>query len=128
MRGSYPGGDAKSCVAWAALLLLGAATSLGQNPPTSHVVIPNPTPRPPDLKQELGDSPRDEKKREVASLQNQLRAREVWLESNQILLLAQELQQEIVAKKRSTSMAVDAAKVGKIEKLARTVQEKMKSE
>lgn len=126
MRGSYPGGDA-SWVAWVALLLSTAA-SFGQNPPTSHVVIPNPTPRPPDLKQELGDSPRDEKKREVASLQNQLRAREVWLESNQILLLAQELEQEIVAKKRSTSMAVDAAKVGKIEKLARTVQEKMKSE
>ena len=78
------------------------------------------------MKQALGESPADQKKREAVSLQNQLRAREIWLESNQMLLLAQELEQEIVSKKRSTSMAVDAAKVAKIEKLARTVQEKMK--
>jgi hypothetical protein len=78
------------------------------------------------LKQELGDSPADQKKRERVSLQNQMRAREIWLESNQILLLAQQLQQAVVSEKKSTSMAVNAAKVMKIEKLAQTVQEKMK--
>jgi hypothetical protein len=55
-----------------------------------------------------------------------MRAREIWLESNQILLLAQELDQELLSKKKSTSMAVKASKVAKIEKLAQTVQEKMK--
>jgi hypothetical protein len=124
MRGSFSGFDLKSCFVCA--LLLGAAASLGQNPPASHVIIPNPTPRPPDLKQELGDSPADQKKRERVSLQNQMRAREIWLESNQILLLAQQLQQAVVSEKKSTSMAVNAAKVMKIEKLAQTVQEKMK--
>jgi hypothetical protein len=108
------------------VLLLGTAATFGQEQNPTHVVIPNPTPRPPDLKQQFGDNPADQKKREAVWLENQLRAREVWLESNQILLLAQQLQQEIVSRKKSTSMAADAAKVAKIEKLARTVQENMK--
>jgi len=95
-----------------------------QNPP--RVIIPNPTPRPPDLDQQLGDNPADQKKREVVSLQSQLRAREIWLESNQILLLAQELQQEVVLKKKPLPLAAEAAKAAKIEKLARTVQDNMK--
>jgi uncharacterized protein YhfF len=66
------------------------------------------------------------KKQEVLSIQNQIRAREIWLESNQILLLAQQLQQEIVFGKKSASMAANAAKVRQIEKLAQIVQEKMK--
>jgi hypothetical protein len=126
MRGSFSGVDAKSCFLCA--LLLCSAATLGQNQPQplNHVVIPNPTPRPPDLKQALGDSPADQKKRATVSLQSQLRAREVWLESNQILLLAQQLQQEILSAKRSTSMAVNAAKVAKIEKLAQSVQQQVK--
>ena len=105
------------------------AVATGQNqPPTSpHVIIPNPTPRQPDLQKELGDNPRDQKKREALLLQSQLRAREIWLESNQILLLAQQLQQEIRPGKKSPSMAANAVKVGKIEKLAQSVQEKMKT-
>jgi|SRR5450631_3192602 hypothetical protein len=107
-------------------LFLRAGVAIGQNPPSSHVIIPNPTPRPPDLKQQLGETPKDQKKREVVSIQNQLRAREIWLESNQILLLAQQLQQEILSSKKSASMTANAAKVGQIEKLAQSVQEKMK--
>jgi hypothetical protein len=72
------------------------------------------------------DNPADRKKQEALSIQNQLRAREIWLESNQILLLAQQLQQEILSDKKSTSMTANAAKAGKIEKLAQSVQEKMK--
>jgi hypothetical protein len=124
MRGFSSGIDAKGWYLCA--LLMGATAVFGQNTPPPHVVIPNPTPRPPDLQQELGNSPTDQKKREAISLESQLRAREVWLESNQILLLAQQLEQEIVSGKKQTSMAVKAAKVAKIEKLAQTVQEKMK--
>jgi hypothetical protein len=126
MRGSFSGVGAKNYFLCA--LLLFPISPLGQNqsPPVNHVIIPNPTPRPPDLKQELGDRPADHKKREAISLQNQLRAREIWLESNQILLLAQQLQLAAVSDKKSTSMAANAAKVLKIEKLAQTVQEKMK--
>jgi hypothetical protein len=126
MRGFFSGVGAKSCLLFA--LALCAAGARGQQQQPTHVVIPNPTPRPPDLKQELGDSPGDQKKREAVSLENQMRAREIWLESNQILLLAQELDQELASKKKSTSMAVKAAKVAKIEKLAQSVQEKMKSQ
>lgn len=124
MRSFFSGIDLKSCLLCA--LFLGTAATFGQEQNPTRVVIPNPTPRPPDLKQEFGDSPADQKKRETISIETQLRAREVWLESNQILLLAQQLHQEIVSGKKSTSMAADAAKVAKIEKLAQTMQEKMK--
>jgi hypothetical protein len=107
-------------------LIVGAGAALGQNPPASHVIIPNPTPRPPDLKQEYGDNPKDQKKREALLLQSQLRAREIWLESNQILLLAQQLQEGVLSRKKPTSMSANAVKVGEIEKLAQSVQEKMK--
>lgn len=97
-------------------------------PGSSHVFIPNPTPRPPDLKRDLEDNSKEQKERKAHSLQAQLRAREIWLESNQILLLAQQLQQEINSgKKNPAPMSQDAAKVAQIEKLARSVQEKMKA-
>jgi hypothetical protein len=108
------------------MLVVCAGTAFGQNPPQHDVVIPNPTPREPDLEKVYGDNPADQKKREALSLQGQLRGREIWLESNQILLLAQQLQEEIVSRKRSASMSASAAKVGKIEKLAQSVQEKIK--
>ena len=106
-------------------LILCAGTAFGQNPnpPSSHVIIPNPTPREPDLEKVYGDNSKDQKKQQTLLLQSQLRAREIWLESNQILLLAQQLQQDVSGKK---SMTVNATKVAQIEKLARSVQEKMK--
>ncbi|MGC1422895.1 MAG: hypothetical protein WA354_23395 [Terracidiphilus sp.] len=90
------------------------------------MIIPNPTPREPDLEKVYGDNQADQKKQEAFSIQNQLRAREIWLESNQILLLAQQLQQDILSTKKTSSMSANAAKAGKIEKLAQSVQEKMK--
>jgi hypothetical protein len=90
-----------------------------------EVVIPNPTPRDPDLTQVYGNTPEDREKQRRMSAENQLRAREIWLESNQILLLAQQLQQEIVAGKKSVSMQTNAARAGQIEKLAKSVREKM---
>jgi hypothetical protein len=109
--------------AW--VLCAGISTGRSQNPPTSHVVIPNPTPRQPDLEKQF-DTPNDQKNKGSLSIQNQLRAREIWLESNEILLLAQQLQQEIISGKRSVSMSVNAGKAGQIEKLAQSVQKKMK--
>jgi hypothetical protein len=126
MQGFSPGFGSARFVLGA--LILCAGTALGQsnpNPPASHVAIPNPTPREPDLEKVYGDDSKEQKKQQALLLQGQLRAREIWLESNQILLLAQQLQQEVVTKK-SASMAANAAKVGQIEKLAQSVQEKMK--
>src|ERR1700676_1812503 len=107
-------------------LVICAELAVGQNPPASHVIIPNPTPRPPDLKQEFGDNPKDQKKREALLLQSQLRAREIWLESNQIMLLAQQVQDGVLSRKKSAPMSANAAKVAQIEKLAQSVQQKMK--
>ena len=109
--------------------LIWAPGAFAQNvpEPSTHVVIPNPTPRPPDLQQELENNSKEQKQKAM-SLQGQLRAREIWLESNQILLLAQQLQQEINSgKKNPAPLSQDAAKVAQIEKLARSVQEKMKA-
>src|SRR5579859_6063186 len=108
-------------VLWLPLIFISTATC--QNSPPPHVIIPNPTPRPNDLEQVYGDNSKDAKKQKDLSIQNQLRAREIWLESNQILLLAQQLQQDVSGKK---SMSANATKVTQIEKLARSVQEKMK--
>ena len=110
------------------LALLQSPGVLAQNQPpaSTHVVIPNPTPRPPDLKEELENTSKDQKQK-AQSLKGQLRAREIWLESNQILLLAQQVQQEINSgKKNAAPLSQDAAKVAQIEKLARSVQEKLK--
>jgi hypothetical protein len=109
----------------ASALCTGMSTGRSQNPPTSHVTIPNPTPRQPDLEKEF-ETPNDQKNKASLSIQNQLRAREIWLESNEILLLAQQLQQEINSGKKSVSMNVNAGKAGQIEKLAQSVQRKMK--
>lgn len=124
MRGSSPVFDSGRVILCTLVLCSGAA--IGQSPPQHQVIIPNPTPRQPDLEKVYDDNPTDKKKQEVLSIQNQLRAREIWLESNQILLLAQQLHQEIVSDKKSTSMSANAVKAGKIEKLAQSVQEKIK--
>ena len=100
---------------------------MAQNASPTKVMIPNPTPRQPDLKQVYDGTPEEQEKQQAASLQNQLRAREIWLESNQILFLAQQLQQEILSGKKSASMEANAAKAGQIEKLAKSVQQKMKT-
>jgi hypothetical protein len=120
--------------AFGLLLLLSAIVwsprALAQNvpEPSTHVIIPNPTPRPPDLKEELDSGSKEQQEQKVLSIKGQLRAREIWLESNQILLLAQQLQQEINSgKKNPAPLSQDAAKVAQIEKLARSVQEKMKA-
>lgn len=124
MRGTFAGVGARNC--FLLPLILGVASAFGQNSPPPHVTIPNPTPRPPDLTQEYSDNPSDQKKSDTISVQNQLRAREIWLESNQILLLAQQLQEQILTAKKSVSTPANAAKVARIEKLAQSVQEKMK--
>jgi hypothetical protein len=105
--------------------LLSQAVVCAAQDPQRSVYIPNPTPRDPDLKQVFKDTPEDQEKQRVTSIKNQLRAREIWLESNQILLLAQQLQQEILSAKKSATMEANAAKAGQIEKLAKSVQQQM---
>ena len=101
------------------------APSVEQTP--THIELSNPTPRQPDLKQVYGDTPEEQKKQQELSLQGQLNARDIWLESNQILLLAQQLQQDVLSRGESTSMQANAAKAAQIEKLAKTMREKMKA-
>jgi hypothetical protein len=107
------------------LLVRMEGSAQNQPVPSNHVYIPNPTPRPPDLQQEFDNDSKDQRKQDVLSVRAQLRAREIWLESNQILLLTQQLDQEINSGKTAPSIGADATKVGQIEKLAHSIQEKM---
>ncbi len=126
MRGSSPAFNSIKFILFALIVFAGPA--FGQDPKqaSTQVIIPNPTPRQPDLEKIYSNDPNEQKKHEALSVQAQLRAREIWLESNQILLLAQQLQQEMASGKKSFSTAANAAKVGQIEKLAQNVQQKMK--
>ena len=113
---------------WISLLHANPRKTLAQAPPGStHVVIPNPTPRPPDLEKELGDNAKNQEKQKEQQIQAQLRAREIWLESNQLLLLAQQLDQEVHSAAKTSATSKEAAKVVKIQKLAQSIQDKMKS-
>lgn len=105
----------------------GMASGQNQPPPLNHVIIPNPTPRPPDLKSQYDEAAKDQDKQKALQIQSQLRAREIWLESNELLLLAQQLDQDSGSAGRTSSLASKAAKVGKIQKLAQSIQDKMKS-
>ena len=123
MQGSSPGFGSSRLILCTLVLCAGAAFGQNPNPPSSHVIIPNPTPREPDLEKVYGDNSADLKKQQALSLKSQLRAREIWLESNQILLLAQQLQQEIVTKKSATTSA-NATKVGKSRSLHKACRRK----
>ena len=79
------------------------------------------------MKSEYDNSAKDQEKQKELLIQSQLRAREIWLESNQLLLLAQQLDQQTHSAGKPSSMAANAAKVDKIQKLARSIQEKMES-
>lgn len=105
----------------------GKVSAQNQPPPVTHVVIPNPTPRPPDLKKQYDDS-KDQDKQKTLLIKSQLRAREIWLESNQLLLLAQQLDQEAHSADKGSPLSSKSAKVVKIQKLAQSIQDKMKSD
>lgn len=109
------------------VLVSPTGASLAQDGEVHHVYIPNPTPRDPDLKQVFDNTPANQKKQQEILLKNQLRAREIWLQSNQILLLAQQLQQEVLSGNKPATMSANAAKAAEIEKLAKSVQEKMRT-
>ena len=85
--------------------------------PTPHLVLP--------ISNRSWKTARRGNRSRRLSLKGQLGAREIWLESNQILLLAQQLQQEMNSgKKNPTPISQESAKVAQIERLARSVQEK----
>lgn len=114
-----------ACIALSGLLIA-SGCGFAQNPPSSHVIIPNPTPRDPDLRQEFAKEPDSmQKKKTLLQMQNELRAREVWLEANQILYLAQQLELAMDPSKQDTSMAANAAKAGEIAKLAKSMEGKL---
>ncbi len=97
------------------------------NSPPRQLILVDPTPRPPDLQREYSNDPvRAKQQQDLIMLKNQLRAREIWLDANKLLLLAQELKADVATHEKGSAMMSNANKAGEIEKLAKGVKEKLK--
>src|SRR5438270_11594035 len=111
MRMSGAGYGLKRLIPLGLLLCSFSGHGQTQPPANSHVIIPNPTPRDPDLEQVYGNDADGQRKAQIRSIKSQLRGREIWLEANQILLLAQQLRQDMSPGKKPVPLSMSAAKV-----------------
>ena len=118
----------KLCTILAAAAFLCASTLLAiaqqqPGPAPQHLELKDPTPRPPDLKKQYEDDPASQAKQQQAAILKNAQLREkVAKDTDKLCQLAQELRDD-VAKEPQTSR--NAAKAAQIEKLAKSVREKM---
>lgn len=92
-------------------------------PPPQHLELKDPTPRPPDLKKQYEDDPASQARQQQAAMLRNAQLREkVTKDTDKLCQLAQELRDE-VAKEPPTSR--NSAKAAQIEKLAKSVREKV---
>ena len=94
-----------------------------------QIYLPDPTPRPPDLQRRYGDDPlaRAELQQALLLKKAQLRL-QVHTDVDKLVVLAQQLQTETAAHEKDGTGRLNSAKAGEIEKLAKSVKEKMKSQ
>lgn len=94
----------------------------------SHI-IPDPTPRPPDIRKQYDDDPIERRKLEQATaVKNKLRQERVIADTDKLVLLAQQLRAEIAKGDKGGAAYPQAIKAEAIEKLAKQVKDKMRSE
>ena len=109
----------------AVLLLCGfslfAASQTQQNP----LVLKDPTPRPPDLEKEYSADPAEQARLHQAAMLRRVQIHEqVVKETNKLCLLAQQLRDDVAGNK-STTVGLNADRAGQIEKLAKSVRQKV---
>ena len=115
-----------------ALLLLAcglASRASAQGGPGSHqVVLPNPTPRPDDPHDVFRDDPVEQARRQQAlALKRTLMHAQVVIDTNNILLLAQQIRDHRVSHDTSpTTPGSDLVGAQQIEKLAKRVKDNSK--
>ena len=92
-------------------------------------IIPDPTPHPPDVRQKYDQDPAAKQKIEHAiAVKNQLRQERVVSDTEKLFLLASQLKANVAQHFTSGTPYPESLKAEQIEKLAKTVKEKMRSE
>jgi hypothetical protein len=121
-------------VASAALLLapllcpVAMATAQNANPPKPVLNLPDPTPRPRDPHDIFSDDPTGAAQRQQANeLHNSKRRAQVIATTDQLVQLAKQLRDDIAKNDPENPMFLNARNAEKIEKLAKSVREQMKS-
>jgi hypothetical protein len=91
-------------------------------------VLPNPTPRPYDVRQKYDRDPIEKQKLEHAiAVKNQLRQEKVVSDTDKLVLLAAELKATVEQHSKTGAPFPESLKAEQIEKLAKTVKDKMRS-
>jgi hypothetical protein len=113
-----------------AMVLLGGPLAPLANPQsTGTVYVPDPTPRDRDLHDRYSDTPalQQQKSRMAAMRRAQLRV-QAAADTNEILLLAQQLRSHRIQHEAPVSGPSDASTAQKIESLAKRVRENLQSQ
>jgi hypothetical protein len=98
----------------------------GQNNKSQQIYLPDPTPRERDLHDVFSDNPVDRARQQQAvSVQKAKQRDQVVAETDQLVLLAQQLRDSISHSTEGPSVP-DVMTAQKIEKLAKSVKEQMK--
>lgn len=116
-----------------ALVSIGAAhaqaADSGDVPRQFSRELQNPTPRQPDLITKYGADPASARAAtEAAALQNDLRQKIVVSTTDELVQLTRELQAEATKNPHATPTPLESAKLKEIQKLAKTLKEKMKAQ
>lgn len=97
-----------------------------QAPTQQNLTLKDPTPRPPDLQKQYGTDPAEQARLQQAALVRNAQIREQVVKATEKLcLLAQQLRDEVAKGSKDAPASLNAAKAAQIEKLAKSVKEKM---
>jgi len=93
-----------------------------------HVLM-DPTPRQPDYRKKYDQDPAELKKlRQADMLKNQMRQQKMESDTQKLVQLAEEVKKEMTDNRSGAPKYAEAMKVEEIEKLAKNVKQKMRSE
>ena len=120
----------------AILCALAGSTAIAQTFPTQRApgsenphTLPDPTPRPPDYRKKYDQDPAELKKiKQAELLKNQMRQQKMESDTDKLVQLAEEVKKEIADNQPGIPKYAEAMKVEEIEKLAKNVKQKMRSE
>jgi hypothetical protein len=105
-----------------------APLARAQGTPSLGHQLPNPTPRPPDLQRMYDKDPAiREKMLKAIAVKNELRQEKLVSTTDKLVLLAHDLKDR-VAKQGNSSISMESDTAEEIERLAKVVKEKMRSE
>ena len=111
---------------WVTPFLSGQAGQASQ-----RIYIPDPTPRPIDLHKKYGednDAAERLKQQQLAIQKVAQRRQEIESDTDKLVVLAKELQNELAQRSKDSPKGLGVAKAQQIEKLAKSVKEKMQTQ